>query len=202
MQTHNKTQKFKDIKQSPLKSVFPQYFYNKTPVKSPSILSKFNESENNENSTKSDKLLFKSKQISNLRNNDLANEIPSPKKSHLNTTQPKLKQLTMTQALSTQINSPKKFYSINANTSTTRTNDFVTKIKSEPNTTLKNESFRTTANNLTKTPIDPNETCLPSVFNVKNEPIDMDVTTIETNQTNLNVQNNEFDRDYFADFDK
>ena len=163
------------IKQSPLKTVFPQYFYSRTPSKSPSMISKYGQvviSENNEN--KSNKTLSnpsKIKRSSSFKaTSDLNNEIPSPKKMF---NQPKLKQLTMTQAFTTQLNSPKKFnqsvYNENEDIKPQRMDfqDSFYKFKNsnETLTTFKNIS------NFQSTAIDPNETCLPSQFNVKNEPV-------------------------------
>lgn len=212
--TTKTTHKFKDIKQSPLKSVFPQYFYNKTPVKSPSMISKYNQSigtENNEN--KSEKLLLKTKQVSNLRSNDLLNEIPSPKKPNLSAIQPKLKQLTMTQALSTQLNSPKKLNASNnlpaamSEISMKQENSYKSIDK---NATVMNSFFKNTSNLVKPATsiLDPNETCLPAELSVKDEPVDLDITAVETtnqisfNNVQIKTENSDYDKDYFADFDK
>jgi hypothetical protein len=167
------------IKESPLKFLHPYFTNNnnnKTPVKSKSLFDKYSPvvlTENDENKSNNNKnQIKKNDKLKSKKSFDINNDIPSPRKQTF-TNQPKLKQLTMTQAFITQLNSPKKL-------NQSSNNNDVLKIKQSNSfyqeNTLKNGSneslsakFKNLSNLVT---FDPDETCLSSVFNnVKSEPV-------------------------------
>jgi len=181
----------KKIKESPHKFIH-SYFNNnnKTPVKSQSIFAKYPpviiSSENDENKSSHSKIQTKKNdKFKHKKSFDINNDIPSPRKQLNSSTnqQPRLKQLTMTQAFITQLNSPKKLNQSSSTTNlsaSTANNNEVLKIKQsnsfyqENNNNSSNQStkFKNLSNLVTSVKFDPDETCLPSVFNnVKSEPV-------------------------------
>ncbi len=166
------------IKESPLKSVFPQYFY-KTPIKESPFKTSHNSriEENSENSAEKKQSVFAKKKKPNIRKSSDSsnNDIPSPKKTFQ---KPKLKQLTMTQAFTSQLNSPKK-----TNQSTVLMKDISqikpstiyyqqNFVKSEPISQTLTTNFNNISN-FVSPKVDPNETCLPADYFVKNEPVNI-----------------------------
>ena len=166
------------IKESPLKSVFPQYFY-RTPNKESPIKANDNLplEENSENSTEKKKSVFAKKKKPNIRKSSDSsnNDIPSPKKQLGQ--RPKLKQLTMTQAFTTQLSSPKKTNqtSILKDISQIKPSNLYYQqnfIKSEPISQLLATSSKNNSSFDSPT-VDPNETCLPADYFIKNEPVNI-----------------------------